>query len=233
MKQNIPKTKSMYAYDSIKDAILKGEYSPGVRLILKDLCESLSLSVIPVRESLNTLERDGLVTQIPHQGYTVTSLSAKKFEELLTIRLSLEITALPHSIKNITEEEIVHITSLTEEMSRYWEKHKDSQTTINIQKTFMSMNKELHMAIASASRFLYLPEMLSKVFDLSHRYMNIMEYVVGIREIDVREHADMVRLIKEKKEEELKTLLTTHCERVINEFRKIPENFINNDLFAQ
>ena len=233
MKQNIPKTKSMYAYESIKDAILKGEYSPGVRLILKDLCESLSLSVIPVRESLNTLERDGLVTQIPHQGYTVTSLSAKKFEELLTIRLSLEITALPHSIKNITEEEIVHITSLTEEMSRYWEKHKDSQTTINIQKTFMSMNKELHMSIASASRFLYLPEMLSKVFDLSHRYMNIMEYVVGIREIDVREHADMVRLIKEKKEEELKTLLTTHCERVINEFRKIPENFINNDLFAQ
>lgn len=223
----------MYAYESIKDAILQGEYSPGVRLILKDLCESLSLSVIPVRESLNNLERDGLVTQIPHQGYTVTSLSVKKFEELLAIRLTLEITALPHSIKNITEKEIAHITSLTEEMSCYWKKHKDSQTTINIQKEFMTLNKELHMAIASASRLIYLPGMLLKVFDLSHRYMNIMEYVVGIREIDVREHIEMVRLIKEKKEEELKTLLTNHLERVINEFKKTPEDFLNSTLLSQ
>jgi len=233
MKQNIPKTKSMYAYDSIKDAILKGEYSPGVRLVLKDLCESLSLSVIPVRESLNTLERDGLVTQIPHQGYTVTSLSVKKFEELLAIRLSLEITALPHSIKNITEKEIVHITSLTQEMSRYWEKHKDSQAAINIQKEFMTLNKELHMAIACASQLIYLPGMLLKVFDLSHRYMNIMEYVIGIREIDVREHIEMVRLIKERKEEELKKLLTTHLERVINEFKKTPEDYLSKAILAQ
>ena len=55
MAPNIPKTKSMYAYEAIKDAILLGEYQPDERLVLKDLCESLSLSVIPVRESLNNL----------------------------------------------------------------------------------------------------------------------------------------------------------------------------------
>jgi DNA-binding GntR family transcriptional regulator len=233
MKQNIPKTKSMYAYESIKDAILQGEYGPDERLILKDLWESLSLSVIPVRESLSNLERDGLVTLIPHQGYTVAPLSINEFDELLAIRLSLEITALPHSIKNITEKQMFHITSLTEKMYWYWEKHKDSPATINIQKAFMTMNKELHIGIASASQLIYLPEMLLKVFDLSQHYMNIMEYVVGIREIDVREHVEMVRLIKERKEEELKTLLTTHYERVIEEFRKTSENFPSNALSAR
>ncbi len=230
MKQNIPKTKSMYAYESIKNAILQGEYGPDERLILKNLCDSLSLSVIPVRESLNNLEKEGLVIQIPHQGFRVASLYVNEFEELLAIRLSLEITALPHSIKNITDKQILHLTSLTEEMFSYWEKYKDSPATLNIQKAFMTINKELHIGIASASQLIYLPGMLTRVFDLSHRYLNIMEYIVGIREIDVREHVEMVRLIKEKNEEKLKTLLETHVERVISEFKKTTAKFSRKGL---
>ena len=229
MPPNIPKTKSMYAYDAIKDAILLGEYRPDERLVLKDLCDSLSLSVIPVRESLNNLEKDGLVTQTPHQGFRVAPLSVNEFEELLSIRLSLEITALPHTIKNITDKQILHLTSVTEEMFSYWEKYKDSPATFHIQKEFMTMNKELHIGIASASQLIHLPGMLTRVFDLSYRYMNIMEHIVGIGEIDVREHVEMIGLIKDKDEEKLKKLLLSHYERVITEFKKTSGKFFGKD----
>ena len=230
MNPNIPKTKSMYAYDEIKDAILLGEYLPDERLVLKDLCESLSLSVIPVRESLNNLEKDGLVTQTPHQGFRVAPLSVNEFEELLSIRLSLEITALPHTISNITDKQIHHLTSLTEEMFSYWEKYKDSPSAIHIQKEFMTMNKELHIGMASASQLTHLPGMLARIFDLSHRYMNIMEHVIGIGEVDVQEHVEMVQLIKDKDEEKLKRLLEFHYQRVITEFKKKSAKFFGNDI---
>ena len=230
MNPNVPKTKSMYAYDAIKAAILLGEYQPDERLVLKDLCESLSLSVIPVRESLNNLEKDGLVTQAPHQGFRVAPLSVNEFEELLSIRLSLEITALPHTIKNITDEQILHLTALTEEMFSYWEKYKDSPTTVTIKKEFMTMNKELHIGIASASQLIHLPGMLSRIFDLSHRYMNIMEHVVGIGEVDVREHVEMLSLINDKDEEKLKRLLESHYERVITEFKKTSAKFFGKNI---
>ena len=230
MNPNIPKTKSMYAYDAIKDAILLGEYQPDERLVLKDLCESLSLSVIPVRESLNNLEKDGLVTQTPHQGFRVAPLSVNEFEELLAIRLSLEITALPHTTRNITDEQILHLTSLTEEMFSYWEKYKDSQATLTINKEFMTMNKELHIGMASASQLIHLPGMLARIFDLSHRYMNIMEHVVGIGEVDVREHVEMLRLIKDKDENKLKKLLESHYQRVITEFKKTSAKFFGKDI---
>ena len=228
MNPNIPKTKSMYAYDAIKDAILLGEYQPDQRLVLKDLCESLSLSVIPVRESLNNLEKDGLVTQTPHQGFKVAPISVNEFEELLAIRLSLEVTALPHTIKNITDEQILHLTSVTEEMFSYWEKYKDSHAILNVQKEFMTMNKELHIGMASASKLIHLPGMLSRILDLSHRYMNIMEHIAGIGEIDVREHVEMIRLIKEKDEKMLKKMLESHYQRVITEFKKTSAKFFRN-----
>lgn len=230
MNPNLPKTKSMYAYDAIKDAILVGEYQPDERLVLKDLCESLSLSVIPVRESLNNLEKDGLVTQTPHQGFRVAPLSVNEFEELLSIRLSLEITALPHTIRNITDEQILHLTSLTEEMFSYWEKNKDNPETLHIKKEFMTMNKELHIGMASASQLTHLPGMLERIFDLSHRYMNIMEHIVGIGEVDVREHVEMVQLIKDKDEENLKKMLESHYVRVITEFKKTSAKFFRKDI---
>lgn len=230
MNHSMPKTKSMYAYEVIKDSILLGEYQPDERLVLKDLCKSLSLSAIPVRESLNNLEKDGLVTQTPHLGFSVAPISVNEFEELLTIRLSLEITALPHIIKNITDRQILHLTSLTEEMFSYWEKYKDSPATLNIQKEFMTMNKELHIGMASASQLIHLPGILARIFDLSHRYMNIMEHIVGIGEVDVREHVEMVHLIKNKDEKKLKKLLESHYERVITEFKKTSAKFFGKDI---
>ncbi len=223
---SLPKTKSMYSYEIIKDAILLGRYKPDERLVLKDLSESLSLSAIPIRESLYNLEKDGLVIQVPHQGFRVAPISVNEFEELLTIRLSLEITALPHTIKNITDKQILHLTSLTEEMYDYWEKNRDNQKAINIKKEFMTMNKELHMGMASASQLIHVPGLLSRIFDLSHRYMNIMEHIVGIGDIDVREHVEMVNLIKDKNTEGLKKLLEIHYERVITDFKRTSVNFI-------
>jgi DNA-binding GntR family transcriptional regulator len=75
--------------------------------------------------------------------------------------------------------------------------------------------------------------MLSRVFDLSHRYMNIMEHIVGIGEVDVQEHVEMISLIKDKDLETLKKLLEAHYERVITEFKKTSAKYFGKAISTQ
>jgi DNA-binding GntR family transcriptional regulator len=48
-------------YDQLREAILRGEYLPGERLVEAQLCERLGASRFNVRAALQDLAADGLV----------------------------------------------------------------------------------------------------------------------------------------------------------------------------
>ena len=48
----------------LEEAILKGDYPPGSRLLERDLAAKLGVSRVPVREALQALERWGLVNRL-------------------------------------------------------------------------------------------------------------------------------------------------------------------------
>ena len=62
-------------FDSIKEIILKGDYQPGQRIGEVDLAKLLGVSRSPIREAIQRLGQEGLITLIPHRGAFVTSLS--------------------------------------------------------------------------------------------------------------------------------------------------------------
>ena len=62
--------------EKIRDAIVGGTFPPGMRLIERELCERLGVSRSSIREALRQLEVDGLVTNPPNRGPTVTVIDA-------------------------------------------------------------------------------------------------------------------------------------------------------------
>lgn len=86
--------KSDYAYAELRRRILDGELPPGTRLLLRPLAAELGISVMPVRDAIRLLERDGLVTSKNHRGATVTTISRETVMELVSIRMWLEILAV-------------------------------------------------------------------------------------------------------------------------------------------
>ena len=81
-------------YETIKERILKGQYSPGQRLITNDLANELKVSRMPIREALQQLEAaTGLVSMIPHKGATVVVTSEEDLVEVFHIMLALESLA--------------------------------------------------------------------------------------------------------------------------------------------
>ena len=79
--------------DVLRDAIVEGQLRPGDRLKQDELMQYFGVSVGPVRESLRTLESEGIVVSAARRGYLVSEVTLEEVEFLLPIRLVLEQAA--------------------------------------------------------------------------------------------------------------------------------------------
>jgi len=89
-------------YETVRGAIFRGELFPGSRLRQDELSDRLGVSKIPVREALQRLAAEGLVTFTPNRGSVVRALSAKEALETYGLRRALEPLLLERSIPHLT-----------------------------------------------------------------------------------------------------------------------------------
>jgi DNA-binding GntR family transcriptional regulator len=78
------------AADWIAAHIISGDIKPGEKLTETGLAERMGISRSPVREALQALSRDGLITVEPRRGARVNTLDAQDAADLYTCRLLLE-----------------------------------------------------------------------------------------------------------------------------------------------
>ncbi|KWT75305.1 MULTISPECIES: GntR family transcriptional regulator [unclassified Variovorax] len=79
--------------DHIVGAIARGTIAPGMRLREVEMCESLGVSRIPLREALRILQAQGVITTVPNRGSYVTQFGSAETLELSEIRSTVERTA--------------------------------------------------------------------------------------------------------------------------------------------
>ena len=72
---SLPAVRSERAYRHLKDILYEGPLSPGQRLVERELAEKLSISRIPLRESLIRLESEGLVRSVANIATFVEDFS--------------------------------------------------------------------------------------------------------------------------------------------------------------
>ena len=110
------------AYDvanSLRNAILAGQYFPGERLLEQTLAETLDVSRGPVREALNQLEREGLVTTKPNRGTFVSQFSYEDLEEVFSLRLALEPLAVRQAILCSNDSDILNLQAMINTMDAF------------------------------------------------------------------------------------------------------------------
>jgi DNA-binding GntR family transcriptional regulator len=77
--------------DRLRDAIHRGEFQPGERLVERTLSDLYGVSHIPVREALTKLEDEGLVVRRPRRGARVAELTPANLAEVSSMRVLLEV----------------------------------------------------------------------------------------------------------------------------------------------
>ncbi|MDO8211700.1 GntR family transcriptional regulator [Conexibacter sp. CPCC 206217] len=95
-----------YASQQLREGILSGALAAGERIHLDGVAEDFGISAIPVREALRTLATEGLVTPLPHRGYTVAPVTIEDLEETYRIRLVLEPLAVQLAVPRLTRADL-------------------------------------------------------------------------------------------------------------------------------
>lgn len=98
IQEPLQSTISERAYDRLRDDIVFARLAPGLRLRLDRLAADYGVGVSTLREILNRLASEGLVSAEDQRGFRVAPATAGDFEEVAAMRLLLESYALPLSL---------------------------------------------------------------------------------------------------------------------------------------
>lgn len=112
----INETKSEQVYRRVKASILKGEISPGEKLVIHQLAERFKTSIIPVREALSRLEAENLVTVVAHTGVYVKGIDLECLRELYPLRGVLEGYAVRLAAEHVTPEDLAELNGMIQQM---------------------------------------------------------------------------------------------------------------------
>ena len=81
-------------FNTLREAILRGELKPGERLMEIQLANKLGVRRTPIREAIRKLELEGLVLMIPRKGAEVAQITEKSLRDVLEVRRALENLAV-------------------------------------------------------------------------------------------------------------------------------------------
>lgn len=107
-------------FNTLRQAILRGELKPGERLMEIQLANKLGVSRTPIREAIRKLELEGLVLMIPRKGAEVADITEKSLRDVLEVREALEELAVRLACDKIKEEEIEELKKRRRNLKRHW-----------------------------------------------------------------------------------------------------------------
>ena len=76
--------------DSLRESILNAEFQPGERLIMSKLTKKFGISQMPIREALQKLQGEGLISISPFKGAQVRKVDQKFVRNLYDFRSAVE-----------------------------------------------------------------------------------------------------------------------------------------------
>jgi DNA-binding GntR family transcriptional regulator len=173
------------AYELVLEAIDRGAFRPGDRLVESDLADRFGMSRTPIREALQRLETQGVLAR-DGRSLVVSSLDHDQLGELYVVRAELEGLAARLAAQHAAPEEIRVL----------WEMVRRDREIVGQPERLARANKRFHRQIHLASHNRYLIQQLEMV----HRSMALVATTSlaaegrGARAMD--EHEAIVRAIE-------------------------------------
>jgi DNA-binding GntR family transcriptional regulator len=150
--------KTDYVLESLRTAILLGDIQPGTSITEKQIKDLLKVSSSPVREALNQLEAEGLLTKSPHVGTKVAEIAVEDAKELYSIQALLQSSAVQICAKKISEADLRDAEKLNTQI------HDMSQTKNPDLASIKILNYRFHMIVCGTSVYPWLTRLISALW---------------------------------------------------------------------
>ena len=194
-------------FNTLRQAILRGELKPGERLMEIQLANKLGVSRTPIREAIRKLELEGLVLMIPRKGAEVAEITEKSLRDVLEVRRALEELAVQLACEKITKEEIRELERVAKEFQQVV-KSRDITEIAEVDVCF-------HDIIYTATDNQKLIQLLNNLREQMYRYR--VEYLKrdGVFPQLIAEHEAIIRHIENNEKEKATEVICRHIDNQV------------------
>ena len=180
-------------FNTLRQAILRGELKPGERLMEVQLANKLGVSRTPIREA------------IPRKGAEVADITEKSLMDVLEVRKALEELAVQLCCDKITGKEIEELHRAADDFRRIL---KTSDDVTEIAEADVRFHDIIYLATGNQK----LIQILNNLREQMYRYRVECIKRKESHPILIAEHEEIIRRIENKEKKEAADIVCRHID---------------------
>ena len=200
-------------FNTLRQAILRGDLKPGERLMEISLANKLGVSRTPVREAIHKLEQEGLVLMIPRRGAEVAQITEKSLRDVLEVRGALEELAVRLACERMTGQALGELNRAAER----FEKTLGSSDITSVAEADVAFHDVIYMATDNQR----LIALLNNLREQMYRYR--VEYLKDEKSypVLVQEHRQIIEGLAARNKEMVSAAMQMHVRNQVNAIKEM------------
>lgn len=204
-------TRTTAVYEQLRREIVSGRLLPGEKLRVDALREKYGVGGSPLREALNRLAAEGLVSQQEQKGFRVAPVSSIDLLELTKTRCWINEIALRESIANGDAAWEEQVLVAFHRLFRVPQRVPAEPDIVNA--AWSQLHQAYHTALISACGSQWIIDFSNMLSDRADRYRNLVAASSAVERDTVGEHRAIMEATIERKTELAISLLNAHISK--------------------
>ena len=175
------------AYGQIEELIVTLKLAPGAAVSEAELSQRLRIGRTPIREALQRLARERLVSILPRRGIFVSEINVNSQLRLLEVRREVERLIAKSAARRATEEERRQFLAIARTFA--------TSAKGNDEVSFMRVDREFNELTVVAARNEFAAGAMTLMHALSRRFWYIHYKQAADMPLTAKLHADIARAI--------------------------------------
>ncbi len=193
----------VHVYEQLRDMIVSQQIGEDAQLVQERIAGELGVSRTPVREALNRLSQEGLVSWVAGVGYMVNALTDHDIADVQQVRSALEPLAMTLALGKHSADDLAEARAVTDRMAAIDANDVDAH---------FELNRRFHLAMIRPCGNALLARMLDDLWNqpINRRITGAYLRIAGNAERMIDEHRRIVDAAADGDGQHLLELVSDH-----------------------
>ncbi|HEY1915247.1 MAG TPA: GntR family transcriptional regulator [Streptosporangiaceae bacterium] len=199
--------------EALREAILRGDYVAGQRLVESDLCEDFGTTRFIVRTALQALAAQGLVEVLRNRGARVRTVSLEEAIEITEVRRALEGLCATRAAQRATREDRAALRQIAADMKAAFKAGELMR--------YSELNAALHGAVRTIAGHRTAAKIIEQLRGQMVRHQFRLALVPGRPAVSLPQHEAIVAAIVAGDPDAAERAMHAHIDSVIEALRDL------------
>lgn len=212
-------------YKSLRYDILTGKIPDGTRITESSIASRLNVSRTPVREALQRLTQEKLITSLSRAGYIIEDMSNDDIQDLFSARFDIETLVTRKAAQYITDAELLMMKENIEKAT--------ACIAVNDLRKMTGLDIEFHSIIYRASRSKTLFRICRNLSDHTMKYRHGLNLRSDIWNEAISNHRGIYEALLARDQDKAARAIALHADQVKSQLVDILKKLRSDSFFME